>query len=127
MDVHEDEEAGDADGYAGYFPERQPFFEEELGQNGHPHGHGVVQHGDDAGCQRIHADLHADIVDGNLQDARSGDPLPVLPFRDGNTAPGTDREHDGGADEEAEGHEQDGREISIGRLHDDPVETPDGI
>ena len=35
--------------------------------------------------------------------------------------------HDGGADEEAEGHEQDGREISIGRLHDDPVETPDGI
>ena len=98
-----------------------------MGQDGDPHGHAVIQDGDEAGVQVFNAHLHGRVVAGDLQQSRQGDPFPVPPRRKGQLQPGVDCQQDGRADSEAVAGKEDRREKERRLLHGDPVKSPNGV
>lgn len=127
VDVHEDEETSHADDDASCLSKRKGLMEKEVGQNGNPYGHAVVENGRKACTQGLHAYLDSHIVEGHLQDSCYDDPFPVFPRRQGKAEPDVDHEENGCSQGKAVGYEESWWKKEVGFLHDDPVKAPQDI
>lgn len=98
-----------------------------MRHQGHPHGHAVIEDGDQARSEGYHADLNGRRIDGNLQKSRNGNPRPIATRRYRQFQPKTDRQQYQGPDNESVAGKGNRRKKEIGFFHDDPVEAPNQI